>query len=128
MVRGRKEGQKEGTERGRKNVPTSSLVQRASQEESLLLNGAGSAFGSFFFLVVKRGPGPVIAVCLSSLSLLPTFSDQVCLLSYRAPDIISAPSSVLLLAPFLLLLDFTLNFSFSHLDQFEGRKKETSPH
>lgn len=128
MVRGRKEGQKEGTERGRKNVPTSSLVQRASQEESLLLNGAGSAFGSFFFLVVKRGSGPVIAVCLSSLSLLPTFSDQVCLLSYRAPDIISAPSSVLLLAPFLLLLDFTLNFSFSHLDQFEGRKKETSPH
>lgn len=48
----------------------------------------------------KRGLGPVLAVCLSAVS------------QNKAPDIISAPSSVLPLAPFLLL-DLTLNFSFS---------------
>lgn len=63
MVKGRKEGEKEG-----ETAPTTLLVQPISQEGSLLSNGAGSAFASMIsFLVVKLGFGHVIAVYLSAL-------------------------------------------------------------
>lgn len=88
-----RKGGRKGEEKRRKTVSTSLLVPHASQEESQLLSRAGSAFDSLFsFLAVKRDFGHVIVVYLMALYLPPPFPDQVCLLSYKEPQLISAPA------------------------------------
>lgn len=88
MVEGRG---KEGEEKRGKTVFTCLLVPHASQEESQLLNQAGSGFDSLFsFLAVKCDFSLVISVYLLALYLPPPFPDQVCLLSYKEPQLMSA--------------------------------------
>ena len=120
------EGRRHGRKVGRKDFQqagwSSTLPRRIPMAES-----GWSVFGSWLFLVVECGLDPVLAFCLSAVSVFPTLPCQVSLLSHKETRHNFCPSSDLLLAPFFLP-DLTLNVSFSHVDQFNGRKKETSPH
>lgn len=88
------EGRRHGRKGGRWGGKTSNKLVGPARcpGESPWLNQAASVFGSWFFLVVERGLGPVLAVCLSAVSVFPTLPRQVSLLSHKAPDIISAPA------------------------------------
>lgn len=126
----RREGRKAARREEKEGKPaqTTLLVQHTSQEESTCWIALPQLLPPYFPCWLSS---TALVMWLPYAYLLCPFLHcfliwSSCLI--RSTRLNFCPSSVLLLPPFLLFLDFTSNFSLSLLDQFNGGRRETRLH